>query len=292
MAKCSKCGAQLLEGAKFCNVCGTPAAGAASPTEVSQDTTSMPPVRELPPLQPPPGTTQQPGYGPSPYSQPPAPKKSGKMLIVLVLVAVLAGLYFYGSSHNEQQPQQPGTQQPGTQQPGSQQPGTQQPGTQQPGTQQPGTQQPGTQQPGTQQPGTQEPGTQQPGTQPPVLQPLPQQPTSPQTGGPSVSDRQVMISYMQELEPQIQQLYQEAQSGGGQDVAYEAGLLAQEIQEVGNGIQASDPYGYNLLAMDYQRLSCIFSMAMGQNVQQAIQMEYQLRQQLQQALLAYQQGMH
>lgn len=98
------------------------------------------------------------------------------------------------------------------------------------------------------------------------------------------------MNYLYELEPQIQQLYQEAQNVGGQDVAYEASLLAQEIQEVGNGIQGSDPYGYNLLALDYQRLTCIFSIAMRQNVQQAIQIELQLRQQLQQALPAYQQG--
>lgn len=277
MATCKKCSAPVPDGAKFCNSCGAPIDEQTAQSGVSEDTLSMPAVRELPPLPNQQTPMQQPNFNPSGYGQPPAPKKSHKTLIIILLVAVLGGFYFYNSQKEQPAlPQQPSTQQPGTQQPGTQQPGTQQPGTQQPGTQQPGTQQPGTQQPGTQQPG---------------LQPRPQQPSPQPSGGSQVSDRKVIVNYMYELETQIQQLYQSAQNGGGQETAYQAGLLAQEIEEVGKQIQSSDPAGYNLLTLDYQRLTCIFSIAMGQNVQQAYQIEMQLRQQLQQALTAYQQGL-
>ena len=278
MATCKKCNAPVPEGARFCNSCGAPIDEQHSQAGVSEDTISMPAVRELPPLPNQQNPMQQPNYTSPGYNQPPAPQKSHKTLIIIVIVALLGAFYFYNNSKEEPPalPQQPSTQQPGTQQPGTQQPGTQQPGTQQPGTQQPSTQQPGTQQPGTQQPG---------------LQPLPQQPSTQPSGGSQISDRKVIVNYMYELETQIQQLYQSAQNGGGQETAYQAGLLAQEIEEVGKQIQSSDPAGYNLLALDYQRLTCIFSIAMGQNVQQAYQMEMQLRQQLQQALTAYQQGL-
>ena len=263
MATCSKCGTPIPDGAQFCTSCGAPVTAAATQQQgISQDTAPMPPVRNYQTPTPPPQgqqIPQQPPQGQFPAQSPPgyAPQQGfgqtsppKKNSSKAIIMAALILLGGYYFYSNSK-----------TEQPASQ-PVTQQPAAQ-PSTGQPGSQ------PVTQQPTDGQPGTQQPG---------------------SVGNRQAVLSYLNNLEPQIQQLYQAAQSGGGQQVAYQAGNLAQQIEQDGSGIQSSDPYGYNLLALDYQRLTCIFSIAMGQNVQQAIQMESQLRQQLQQAIQAYQQG--
>ena len=102
---CSKCGAPLNEGAKFCTACGTP-------VEIQSAAQEQQPIEPVPAAQP---AAQQPQAEPQP--QAPTPQQP-------------QGQY-----------QQPGNQQQSYQQPGNQQQGYQQPSYQQQSYQQPNYQQ-------------------------------------------------------------------------------------------------------------------------------------------------------
>ncbi len=132
MAFCSKCGAQLEGNERFCVKCGnevgavpaavpaaTPVAPAAVPPVIAP--VAVPPafgVPAAPPVAPPPygmpGQMGAPGQIPVVLGAPPAPAKKGGGWIwgLLIVAAVLYGLYYIGS-HNPP-PGQGGTQPAGT----------------------------------------------------------------------------------------------------------------------------------------------------------------------------------
>jgi hypothetical protein len=130
MAFCSRCGAQLGDGERFCGKCGSDVtAKAAVPVAAPVAAAPIPPPPYAVPMQPPP-----PPYAAPPYPQglpgqppiilgaPPAQPKHNGWIWAVVIVAVLGAGYYYNEQH-PQTPTQPGTtpgQQPAPGQPGGQ----------------------------------------------------------------------------------------------------------------------------------------------------------------------------
>jgi len=121
MAFCGKCGAQLEGNERFCVKCGNDLSAAAAPAVTPVAAAPIvPPQTAPPPFAP----IQQgyPGQGPIPIvTMPqPVPKSHGWLWGVIIVVGILAGLYYIGE-HNQQNQQQgtaPG-QQPVQGQPGA-----------------------------------------------------------------------------------------------------------------------------------------------------------------------------
>lgn len=88
MAFCSKCGANLPDGARFCNVCGAPQSGA--PTQSYQQPQ---PYQQAPPYQQPQYFQQAPPT-PPPAQKPPRKKKRGGFIKLLLFLLLLGGGYF------------------------------------------------------------------------------------------------------------------------------------------------------------------------------------------------------
>jgi hypothetical protein len=110
---CAKCGAEVPAGAQFCAVCGTAAAGAATPAPQGYTPVNIPSQPAAGAQQTAAGSQPLPGYTPvgsgvppagyapaAGYVQPPAaPVKSGgsALKIVLIVLAVLVGLGILGA---------------------------------------------------------------------------------------------------------------------------------------------------------------------------------------------------
>lgn len=97
MAFCSKCGANLPDGARFCNVCGAPQNPA--PAQTYQQPYQQPqPYQQAPQYQQPQYFQQAPPvqpYQPAPQAQrPPRKKKRGGFIRLLLFLLLLGGGYY------------------------------------------------------------------------------------------------------------------------------------------------------------------------------------------------------